>query len=322
MTKRMPVTEVAEGIMCLDTGYVREGLACFYLIESDGEYAVIECGTRYSVAQLSDYLIQNGISAEQIRYVIPTHVHLDHAGGAGVMMALFKRAQLVVHSNGARHMIDPSKLEAGARAVYGDETFNSHYGEIVPVAAERVISPADGEVLLLGSRTLQFFDTPGHANHHFCIWDECTGSWFSGDVFGLRYPEFAATPEAPDYLITTTTPVQFDPQKLITSVRLLAANSPQRILLTHYGAVTDVERCAELLCEQIVASCEIAEQHAELPAGEQRCAALEQALQKYFGEQIAQQRPDLDGEAVLALLAMDINLNAQGLDVWLERRAR
>ena len=321
MAQRVAVSEVGEGIVCLDTGYVRPGLACFYLVEGNGEYAMVECGTRYSVTQLTDYLTEQGIAAEQIRYVIPTHVHLDHAGGAGVMMALFERAELVVHRNGARHLIDPTKLEAGARAVYGDTTFNEHYGEIVAVAAERVVSPGDGEVLLLGDRPLQFFDTPGHANHHFCLWDERTGSWFSGDVFGIRYPEFAATQNAPDYLITTTTPVQFDPEKLIASVRLLAANSPRQILLTHYGAVTDVARCAELLCEQIVASCDIAEQFAGLPAGEQRCAALEQALQRYFAGQIAEQRPDLDAQALLPLLAMDINLNAQGLDVWLQRRA-
>lgn len=320
MQQRQPITELGHGITCLDTGYIRDGLACFYLVESDEEYAVVECGTRYSVAQLNQYLDEQGVAPEQVRYVIPTHVHLDHAGGAGVMMAQFPRAQLVVHAKGARHLIDPAKLTAGARAVYGDARFDELYGEIVAVDEARVSSPADGETLLLGSRPLQFFDTPGHANHHFCIWDERSRSWFSGDVFGLRYPEFAATEHSPDYLITTTTPVQFDPEKLIASVRLLAAKAPTQILLTHYGAVSDVARCAELLCEQISDHCAIAERHAGLAAGSGRCAAIEADLLDYFAEQIAIQRPDLDGPALLPLLTMDINLNAQGLDVWLARR--
>jgi glyoxylase-like metal-dependent hydrolase (beta-lactamase superfamily II) len=321
MQQRQPVTDLGHGIVCLDTGYIRSGLACFYLIEDDGEYAVVECGTRYSVALLNEYMAERGIRAEAVRYVIPTHVHLDHAGGAGVMMAQFPEAQLVVHSNGARHLIDPSKLAAGARAVYGDARFDELYGEIVPVDAARLVSPVDGEVLLLGGRALQFFDTPGHANHHFCLWDERSRSWFSGDVFGLRYPEFAATAEADDYLITTTTPVQFDPAKLIASVELLAAKQPAQILLTHYGAVSDVARCAAQLCEQINDHCAIAERYAALPAGAERCAAIEAELLAYFAGQIAARRPDLDSAALLPLLAMDINLNAQGLDVWLARRA-
>lgn len=320
MAESVATATVGEGIVCLDTGYLRPGLAGFYLVEGDGEYAVVECGTRYSVAQLTAYMRAEGIAVEQIRYVIPTHVHLDHAGGAGVLMALFPRAELVVHHNGARHMIDPTKLEAGARAVYGNALFEEMYGEIVAVPASRVVSPDDGEILYLGRRALQFFDTPGHANHHFCLWDERTGSWFSGDVFGVRYPQFAATAEQPDFILTTTTPVQFDPQKLVASVQLLVAKAPRQILLTHYGAVTAVAHCAEQLYAQIDASCAIAERHQALAAGAERCAAIERELTDYIAAQLAEQRPDLDTAAHLALLAMDINLNAQGLDVWLSRR--
>ena len=130
--------DIGYGITCIDANYVGEGIASFYLVEEDGEYAVIETGTRYSVDGLISLMEARDIASEQIRYVIPTHVHLDHAGGAGRMMSLFPAAELLIHPRGARHMIDPAKLESAARAVYGDAVFDQLYGEMIPVPAGRV----------------------------------------------------------------------------------------------------------------------------------------------------------------------------------------
>ena len=165
----------------------------------------------------------HGLDRDAVDYVIPTHVHLDHAGGAGLLMQELPKAKLVIHPRGARHMIDPSVLMEGVRAVYGKEVAARDYGELVPVPAERVVTTSDGMVIELGGRPLRFMDTPGHARHHHCIWDEASRGWFTGDTFGIVYPELAL--RGP-YIVPATAPVQFDQQALHESVaRLLASEA-------------------------------------------------------------------------------------------------
>ena len=175
------------GITRIDAGYVKPGLACFYLLESAEEFAVIETGTVHSVATLEQELQSRGIDNDQVRFVIPTHVHLDHAGGAGEMMRQFDQASLIIHPRGAKHMIDPQKLIAGTIAVYGEDRFRQLYGSIEPIPEARIRVAQDLDRFDLGERELVFFDTPGHARHHFCIYDEVSQGVFTGDTFGLSY---------------------------------------------------------------------------------------------------------------------------------------
>jgi len=132
------------GITLIDAGYLRPGVACFYLLESAGECAVIDTGTSLSVPRLQQFMRERGLSAEQVRYVIPTHVHLDHAGGAGTMMAAFPEAELLIPPRGARHMADPERLVASSKEVYGDSEFERLYGEITPVETSRIREVQDG----------------------------------------------------------------------------------------------------------------------------------------------------------------------------------
>ncbi|MEY8263748.1 MAG: MBL fold metallo-hydrolase, partial [Bermanella sp.] len=223
------------GITQLDTAFQRPNMAACYIMQDAGEVAIIETGTKDTVPLIFACLQQLGLKPEQVKYIIPTHVHLDHAGGVGRLMQQLPNATLVVHEKGARHMIDPSKLQAGASAVYGEAEFNKTYGDLLPVAKERIISPLDNEQLTLGQRTLTFLDTPGHARHHFCVYDEVSQGFFSGDTFGLAYQEL--TNENGAFLMVTTTPVQFDPDALKNSIDKLMAMQPQRMFLTHYGVL-------------------------------------------------------------------------------------
>ena len=212
MCKDYNVTEYPGGVTAIDSGYVRENMAACYLLEAGAEVAFIEAGTNNSTPRLLETLQSRGWNAGQVKYVIVTHVHLDHAGGAGSLMQSLPNATLLVHPYGARHMIDPARLEAGSRAVYGDELFDRLYGELVPVPEARTRAMQDGETVGLGSRRLRFIDTPGHARHHFCVHDSQTNGWFTGDTFGLSYREFDTSNGA--FMIPTTTPVQFDPVAL------------------------------------------------------------------------------------------------------------
>ena len=143
--------ELAHQVTCIDTEYQRPGLAACYLIESEGEAAFIDTGTSHTVPLLMSVLEIKGIAPGQVKYVIPTHVHLDHAGGTGELMRRLPEASMVIHPYGARHMLDPSKLAAGATAVYGEEKFKRDFGELVPVDEERSIEVADGFLLRIGA---------------------------------------------------------------------------------------------------------------------------------------------------------------------------
>jgi glyoxylase-like metal-dependent hydrolase (beta-lactamase superfamily II) len=309
--------EVGPGITAIDTGFVRPYYDASHLVVERGRAAFVDVGTALSVPGLVAVLEAKGLPPEAVEYVIVTHVHLDHAGGAGQIMRRLPRARLVVHPRGARHMIDPAKLWAGASAVYGEEALRRSFGEPLPVARDRVIEAPDGFTLDLGGRPLVFLDTPGHARHHFCVWDEASRAFFTGDTFGLAYPEFAS--ERGSFILPTTTPVQFEPEALKASIDRLLSYGPTAMYLTHYSRVTDVERLAARLrteIDELVALGRAEDGNAD------RATRLRSGMERLFLEWVEQHGSPLAPERVLELLAADAELNAQGLEAWLDRDRR
>jgi len=307
-----PSQSLGHGIHCIDTLQERPGLACCYYLQRGAEGAFVEAGTAPGVPRLLAWLDAQGIAREQVRYLIVTHVHLDHAGGAGALLRELPAAKLVVHPRGARHLIDPSKLVAGATAVYGAAAVQRMYGEIPPIAEARVIAPADGERLPLGDGELQFLDTPGHARHHFCIWDALSRGFFTGDTFGLSYREFDGPGGA--FLIPTTTPVQFEPEAWEATLERLLAYQPQRMFLTHYGEVREVPKLAAQLRAGLQRYQALARALAQAP---DRHRALAAALMDDALAALRALGSDMAEAQARALLAFDVELNAQGLEVWL-----
>ncbi len=308
------IEDLGHGLVAIDTGFERPFFDAAHLIVEGGRAAFVDVGTNHSAPALMAALQARGLRPEDVDYVIVTHVHLDHAGGAGEMLRRLPGARLVVHPRGARHMIDPSQLMAGATAVYGAEVVQRCYGELVPVARERVIEAPDGFTLELAGRPLVFLDTPGHARHHFCVWDAASRSMFTGDTFGLSYREFASPRGA--FIIPTTTPVQFEPGALKASLARLLSYDPQAMLLTHYSRVSEVERLAGELESQIDTLCALGRDAHGRP---DRHARLKQAIEEFWLGRAAEHGSPLDAERARALLALDVELNAQGLEVWLDR---
>jgi glyoxylase-like metal-dependent hydrolase (beta-lactamase superfamily II) len=311
------VQKLDHGISVIDTGFVRELFDASHLIIGNGRAAYVDTGTNNSVPRLLAGLEFHGLDREAVDYVILTHVHLDHAGGAGLLMRHLPRARLVVHPRGARHMIDPSKLMEGVRAVYGDEIAARDYGELVPVAADRVLETHDGLVLEVGGRPLQFAETPGHALHHHCIWDEASRGWFTGDTLGIAYP--ALTTPRGTHVIPATAPVQFDPQALHASVERILKAQPRLLYLTHYGAVADPEKVARQLLLQIDAMVEVGR---ELAAAPDRHARLKAAFRDIYMTELRRCGSTDSDENLHQLLATDVELNAQGVGVWLDKAKR
>jgi glyoxylase-like metal-dependent hydrolase (beta-lactamase superfamily II) len=296
------------GITCIDAGYIKPGLACFYLMQEGDEYAVIETGTVHSVAALDAFLARHAILAEQIRYVIPTHVHLDHAGGAGLMMRRFPEARCLVHPRGAPHLIDPEKLVAGSKAVYGEARFDQLYGQIIPVDPQRIDETPDGHKVALGGRTLVLRHTPGHADHHYCVWDERSRGWFTGDVFGISYKWFR-TPGG-DYAMPSTTPTQFRPDALRESLALLAEVDPVRMYLTHYGELPYTRDQMQLLLQQLDAYQDITRDTVGV------AAAIEERIVEHSMTLVRAMNPGKDVDNLRESFRHDAHLNAQGLAVW------
>jgi glyoxylase-like metal-dependent hydrolase (beta-lactamase superfamily II) len=311
------VEPIGHGIHAIDTGFHRARFDASYLIVEDGHAAFVDTGTNASVPRLLDALDALGVTRDAVDFVIVTHVHLDHAGGAGLLMRQLPRARLVVHPHGARHLIDPGRLTASAGGVYGEAEVARSYGQVLPVAIERVLRTSDGMTLTLAARTLKFLDTPGHARHHHCVWDARSRGFFTGDTFGLSYREFD-TARGP-WLLPTTTPIQFQPEALRRSVQRLEAFEPERLYLTHYGPVDDVPRLAGLLLEQLDAMVALA---TPLPDDPGRHAALVQGFRDLYRDRLRAHGCTLSDARIDELLALDCELNAQGMAFWLQRRSK
>ncbi|MEW9623306.1 MBL fold metallo-hydrolase [Rhodanobacter geophilus] len=304
-----------QGIHTIDTGFVRPRFDAAYLVLEHGRGAFVDCGTNHAVPRMLAALDDAGLAPADVDWLILTHVHLDHAGGAGELIARLPNAKLVVHPRGAQHMIDPSKLWAGASAVYGEDVMESTYGRLRPVPAARVVEAPDGHVVDLAGRALHCLGTPGHAKHHLTVHDVRSNTCFTGDVFGLSYRDFD-TASGP-FILPTTSPVQFDPEALHASIRRLVALDPIAMHLTHYGRVENVPKLADDLHAQIDAMVAIAQAARDKP---DRHAALVRALTDLYAARAAAHGWMQGRAALIALLGMDIELNAQGLGVWLDQQ--
>ncbi len=310
------VTEYDGGILAIDAGFILQHMVACYLLEAESEVAFIEVGFNSSTPRLMKVLEARGWKPEDVRYVIVTHIHLDHAGGAGSLMQLLPNATFLVHPYGARHMVDPSRLEAGARAVYGNELFDKIYGKLIPVAEERVQLMEDGDAVRLGERQFQFMDTPGHARHHFCVHDSQTNGWFSGDTFGLSYRQFDTHNGA--FLFPTSTPVQFDPAALKESVNKLMANQPEFMYLTHYGRVGDLQRLAAVMAHGVDKLAGFGELYKD---DDQRTQKIKAAINDWLMTGLRDHGVNLPDETCIQLLESDVALNTQGIEFWLDHRS-
>jgi glyoxylase-like metal-dependent hydrolase (beta-lactamase superfamily II) len=310
------VIQYAHGICAVDADYLRPMLDAIHLVVEDGRAAVIDTGTQHSVPAVLAALRSRGVPPERVEYVLLTHIHLDHAGGAGELMRLCPNATLTVHPRGVRHMADPSRLIAGTVAVYGQAATREMYGDILPVAKERILETPDGASVTLGKRRFTFHDVAGHARHHVCIRDERSGHVFAGDTFGISYRELDHAGR--QFAIPTTSPVQFEPEPYHRSIDLIARLAQGAVYVTHYSQLTDVAGIAARLHALVDAHAELA--LAERDAGDERHARLVAGVERIVLAEARRFGTPLSRERVLEVYGLDIDLNAQGLGAWLDAR--
>lgn len=295
------------GIYTIDTGFTRAQMTASHLIVDNGRAAFADVATSLTIPRLVEALKDLNIAFDQIDYILLTHIHLDHAGAAGNLMKLFPNAKCVVHPRGARHMIDPSVLIAGATKVFGEAMMRKNYGPILPIDAKRIIEIGDKKTLKLGARKLTFYDTPGHAKHHYCIHDKTTDSIFTGDTFGLCYPQLNNELE---FVFPTTTPVHFDPEAMHNSIKQLVNLKPKQAFLTHYGKITQLESAAEQLHRFIDQFTTMTKNH----RGDYQ--TLVQDMLHTLTDACIEKGCLLSAKRIRDLLRYDTEINAQGLAYW------
>jgi glyoxylase-like metal-dependent hydrolase (beta-lactamase superfamily II) len=282
-----------------------------YLRTAGDECAFIETHTGHALPRLLAALEARGKKPEDVRWVVVTHAHLDHAAGAGALLARCSNATLLAHPRAARHLVDPSKLVASATSVYGEKRFAELYGTIEPIPRERVRALEDGETFALGDATLRVLHTQGHAKHHFVVDDPMAGTVYTGDSFGLVYP--ALQKDGKRFAIATTSPTDFDPVEARKSIDRIVALGEPTACLTHYGEISDVvevarqvhawiDRSEKWRDDAIASSASIAEM----------TTTIQNELRKAIDED-ARGRGIVFGDAEWKVLALDIELNAQGI---------
>jgi glyoxylase-like metal-dependent hydrolase (beta-lactamase superfamily II) len=308
------VTDYEHGISAIDAQFHRPNRAAIHLLVENGIAALIDTGTSFSIPGVVETLKQKNIATEDVAYVILTHIHLDHAGGACECMRLFPNAKLVVHPRGAIHMANPVRLVAGAMSIYGEVEFKRVYGEIHPIDASRIIEAPDESHIDLNGRSLLFLDTPGHARHHNCIYDERSRSFFTGDTFGVSYRELDVN--GLEFVFPTTSPVQFDPDAAHASIDRIMNYKPHYAYLTHYSRIGHLAHHAKSMHELIVEHVNIAQQAKD--AGADRQWVISEALESLLMQKLSEHGCQLPQAEIKDLLRSDIKLNTQGLIYWLD----
>lgn len=314
MPQSPATTEFANGIVAIDTEYARPMQDASHLVVEKGRGAFVDTGVNDSVPLLLAALREQGLEPGDVDYVFLTHIHLDHAGGAGLLMQRLPNARCVIHPRGAKHMADPARLVAGTRAVYGEEATARLYGEILPIEESRIDVAGDGEKFSLAGRELEAFYTEGHARHHYCLHDPASQGVFTGDSFGVSYRELDT--EAGAFIFPTTTPVHFDPDEAHKSVDRILSFRPERAFLTHYSEVRELDRLAGDLHEGIDAYVGIARRYAD---DADRTRHIASAMFDWLVARLQAQGYDGDRGTIWSILKLDVELNTQGLEVWLDR---
>ncbi|SMN14235.1 Beta-lactamase related protein [uncultured Candidatus Thioglobus sp.] len=304
------------GITCIDTQYMRDDFVAAYLIEDGKRAAFVDTGCYLSVPTLLATLDKKNIKRKNVDYIILTHIHLDHAGGAGELIKHLPNAKVYVHEYGVNHLINPSKLRTGVIQVYGELFFKQFLGDLIPIPKNRIIIAKDNDEISLGNRVLKFIDTPGHARHHVCIWDEKSHGIFSGDTLGVSYREFDT--HQGELIFPPTTPIQFDPETWKNTINQLMKLKPKYAYLTHFNRIEFTQDCANMLIQHIDGFVKIATILKNTP---NRHKAIKTTLLDYLLEISTKHRVTLDKIQQIKLFKGDLEICAQGLGVWLDKNS-
>jgi glyoxylase-like metal-dependent hydrolase (beta-lactamase superfamily II) len=314
------MASAAESIFTIDCHYVKPGRVAAYLLVEDGQAAFVDNNTNRAVPHLLAALEAHSIPPEQVRYLILTHVHLDHAGGTAALLGACPNARVLAHPRALRHLVDPSRLIESARMVYGDALFDHLYGDIAPVPEDRVQTMADEDTLAFGRRTLTFLHVSGHARHHMCILDSASRGVFTGDAFGIGYQRFQKGTKP--FIMASSPPIDFDPIQAREGVRRLANSGAETAYLGHFGPQGRMDCAAAQLMEDLTRKeAVLDEAESSGPTGDALVTFCENRLKRAAAAMFAScglKPSPKDWE----WLSPDIRIDAKGLAFTAQRRRK
>ena len=312
------ISSFEQNIFCFDANYFRKNFAAIHFVNQDNKILIVDTATNHSAKRFLKTLQNMSISPESVEWIVLTHVHLDHAGGAGLLMKMCPNAQLAVHPRGVRHMVNPEKLWASVISVYGEKEAENQYGQLIPVDENRVVAVGEGEVIRFQNRRLQIFDAPGHANHHIVIFDEESKSFFTGDAFGIAYPEL--TSEDGEFVFISSTPTQFEPVKFDATIKKILEQKPKSCFLTHFSKITNIEKNGYELLKQINEYVTITQQVKNNHENQQERIRVK--LFELLYKKAKKVNLNISKHEFGNLLSLDLSLNAQGLEHWNKKTSK
>ncbi|MED3551347.1 MBL fold metallo-hydrolase [Cytobacillus praedii] len=291
---------------------------CYVLHAQD--LTIIETCASPSIPYLLEGFKNLGIDLKDIKNIIVTHVHLDHAGGVGLLLESCPNAKVIVHPRGMRHLADPSKLILGARAVYG-EKFDELFDPILPVPSNRLLVKEDGDTLQIGEgRILTFYDTPGHAKHHFSIHDSLSNGIFTGDTIGVFYPQLFD--QGIELYLPSTSPNQFDPDAMLDSLEKIKALEVDRIYFGHYGMTDNPSHVYAQIYKWLPIFMEAGEKvwkDKQDDSNETKCEALFQKLFAEIHSFLSDKECMLDQE-MTEIIKLDLSVGSMGIIDYLAKK--
>jgi len=300
---------VAEGITAIDTRMVgRYLVTSAYLVQAE-ELALVETGPTTSADAVTAGLDRLGVAPDDLAHVIVTHVHLDHAGGAGTIARAFPRATVWAHERGAPHVADPTRLVSSAERLYGVERLRELFGPVEPVAAERVRAVDEGDRIALGGRSLGVLATPGHASHHVALHDDRTGAVFVGDALGVHLPDVRV-------LRPATPPPDVDLERGVESIARIADRA-DLLLLSHFGPVAEVEHLCDLAARRLRTWAGLVREELRVDDDVDRIARVLEAQGAREYREDSGEEIDLERYDVLS----SVRMNAMGLIRYWRKRA-
>ncbi|MGI9307189.1 MAG: MBL fold metallo-hydrolase [Gammaproteobacteria bacterium] len=306
--------ETLPGVWRIDVFHPAPEHTCCYLLVKNGEGALLDCGAKKGVSSVLSAVAAAGLAREDIRWIIPTHAHLDHAGAAGALMRHFSAATLGAHPSTVKHLVNPhERLLPAAEKLYGEKFFNEQYAGAEAVPKSRAKSFADGENADLGGEALRIIYSPGHAWHHAAVYAESRGVLFAGDSYGVSFPGIGADGEI--FIVPVMPPTQFNPEAARRTLENLRELDAPHAALAHFGIAANSPALADRQIAALEEWTEKARKVAE--TGGQFYPQFREYLRGWYADAAA--GIDIDSAALLRGHAQDIHLTACGFAHWLEK---
>ena len=302
----------------------KPGWSAGYFIKGGTDWMLIETGPASSAERILEAARSIGLDRSQVKHVGVTHVHVDHAGGLGLIARHFAGAEIWVHPVGGRHMVNPARLIEGSMAVYGERKMRE-YGEVLPVPEERLRPAIEGKIINLRGRPVEVWETPGHARHSVCFYDARTKGLFSGDAIGVYLPQLSAALRYP--VIRPATPVpDFNGELMMKDLYRFAHPGLQHIYFTHFGAASPAQLLIELAAGQLSFHLRIAEDCLDEEGADEEnaLAKLTAALREYSAKVLRRdmEKINVSEEMVspeMSLLLDPLDDSAAGLLAYVQK---